>query len=171
MAPSYPELAEQFVRISEYAYGEEDAFLTTLRAGTTILDTAIAQTRKARRKRLTGEQAFQLHDTYGFPIDLTLEIAAEQGLGVDEAGFQRLMAEQRRRAKADAQARKTGHADLSVYPSVLDSGGPVEFPGYTEVARESKVRALLGDTGTVEVAGAGDEIELVLDATPFYAEG
>ena len=171
MAPSYPELAEEFERISQYAYGEEEAFLSTLRSGTTILDTAIAETKKARRKRLSGDKAFQLHDTYGFPIDLTLEIAAEQGLGVDEAGFQRLMAEQRRRAKADAQARKTGHADLSAYRSVLDAGGPVEFTGYTEVARESKVRALLGDTGTVEVAGEGDEVELVLDATPFYAEG
>jgi alanyl-tRNA synthetase len=171
MAPSYPELAEEFERISQYAYGEEEAFLSTLRSGTTILDTAIAETKKARRRRLSGDKAFQLHDTYGFPIDLTLEIAAEQGLGVDEAGFQRLMTEQRRRAKADAQARKTGHADLSAYRSVLDAGGPVEFTGYTEVARESKVRALLGDSGTVEVAGAGDEVELVLDATPFYAEG
>ncbi|MGE5830964.1 MAG: alanine--tRNA ligase [Micromonosporaceae bacterium] len=171
MAPSYPDVAEQFERISQYAYGEEDAFLTTLRAGTTILDAAIAQTRKARRKRLSGEQAFALHDTYGFPIDLTLEIAAEQGLGVDQEGFRRLMAEQRRRAKADAQARKTGHADLSAYRSVLDAGGPAEFTGYAEVAREAKVRALLTGAGPVEVAGEGDEVELVLDATPFYAEG
>jgi alanyl-tRNA synthetase len=171
MSPSYPELDAQFERIAQYAYGEEEAFLTTLRAGTAILDTAIAQTRKARRKRLSGEQAFQLHDTYGFPIDLTLEIAAEQGLGVDQDGFRRLMAEQRRRAKADAQARKTGHADLSAYRSVLDAGGPVEFTGYAEVAREAKVRALLTGAGPVEVAGEGDEVELVLDATPFYAEG
>ncbi len=114
-----------FDRISQYAYAEEEAFLSTLRAGTTILDTAIAETKTAGTPALSGEKAFQLHDTYGFPIDLTLEIAAEQGLGVDEEGFRRLMADQRSRAKADAQARKTGHADLSAYRSVLDAGGPV----------------------------------------------
>jgi alanyl-tRNA synthetase len=171
MAPSYPELADDFGRISSYAYAEEEAFLATLRAGTTILDTAIAETKKARRKKLPGAKAFQLHDTYGFPIDLTLEIAAEANLAVDVSGFQELMAQQRKRAKADAAARKTGHADLSAYRTVLDAGGPVEFTGYTELARESKVRALLGADGTIEVAGEGAEIEVVLDATPFYAEG
>ncbi len=172
MSPSYPEVAEEFGRISSYAYGEEEAFLTTLKAGTTILDTAIAETKKARKKKLSGDKAFQLHDTYGFPIDLTLEIAAEANLGVDQEGFRKLMTEQRQRAKADATARKTGHADLSAYRSILDAGGPVEFTGYVETARESKVRGLLGADGTrIEVAGEGDAIELILDATPFYAEG
>jgi alanyl-tRNA synthetase len=171
MAPSYPEIADDFDRISAYAYAEEEAFLSTLRAGTTILDTAIADTKKSRKRKLSGDKAFQLHDTYGFPIDLTLEIAAEAGLGVDQDGFRKLMAQQRQRAKADAAARKTGHADLSAYRSVLDAGGPVEFTGYAETARESKIRSLIGPTGTVEVAGEGDEVELVLDATPFYAEG
>ncbi len=118
MAPSYPELADEFDRISQYAYAEEDAFLSTLRAGTTILDTAIAETKSSGGTTLSGDKAFQLHDTYGFPIDLTLEIAAEQGLTVDQDGFRRLMADQRSRAKADAQARKTGHVDLSAYRSV-----------------------------------------------------
>ncbi|MEV6852080.1 alanine--tRNA ligase [Actinoplanes sp. NPDC051411] len=171
MAPSYPELAEEFGRISTYAYAEEDAFLSTLKAGTTILDVAIDETRRSGGRRLTGSQAFQLHDTYGFPIDLTLEIASEQGLEVDQEGFRRLMAEQRTRAKADAKARKTGHADLSAYRSVLDNGGPVEFTGYQEVSRESRVRALLGDHGPLKTAGEGDYVELVLDTTPFYAEG
>ena len=172
MSPSYPELAEEFGRISTYAYAEEDTFLSTLRAGTTILDTAIADTKKSGGATLTGSQAFQLHDTYGFPIDLTLEIAQEQGLEVDQDGFRRLMADQRSRAKADAQARKTGHLDLSAYRAVLDAGGPVEFTGYQEVSRESRVRALIGGGGTsVPVAGEGDFVELVLDVTPFYAEG
>ncbi|GAA1807617.1 alanine--tRNA ligase [Luedemannella flava] len=171
MSPSYPELADDFDRISQYAYAEEDTFLQTLRSGTTILDTAIVDTRKAGGKALSGDKAFQLHDTYGFPIDLTLEIAAEQGLDVDTEGFRRLMGQQRQRAKADAQARKTGHADLSAYRSVLDEHGPVTFTGYQEVARESTVRALLGGRGGLQVVGEGDEIELVLDATPFYAEG
>jgi alanyl-tRNA synthetase len=172
MAPSYPELAEDFGRISTYAYAEEDTFLSTLRAGTTILDTAIGEAKRSGSTTLSGTQAFQLHDTYGFPIDLTLEIAAEQGLEVDQEGFRRLMADQRSRAKADAAARKTGHVDLSAYRSVLDAGGPVEFTGYSEVARESRVRALLGGGGAaMPAAGEGDYVELVLDSTPFYAEG
>jgi alanyl-tRNA synthetase len=171
MAPSYPELAKDFGRISDYAYAEEDSFLSTLRAGTTILDVAIDETRRSGGKALAGDKAFQLHDTYGFPIDLTLEIAAEQGLDVDQDGFRRLMADQRSRAKADAAARKTGHADLSAYRGALDAGGPVEFTGYQEISRESRVRALIGDGGRLEVAGEGDFVELVLDATPFYAEG
>jgi alanyl-tRNA synthetase len=171
MSPSYPDLSEDYERISQYAYGEEEAFLSTLRAGTTILDTAIAQAKAAGGVRLAGDKAFQLHDTYGFPIDLTLEIAAEQGLSVDEDGFRRLMAEQRARAKADANARKTGHADLSAYRGVLDDGGTVKFTGYSEVSREARVRALLGRDGTLPAAGEGDEVEVVLDATPFYAEG
>jgi alanyl-tRNA synthetase len=171
MAPSYPELAAEFQRISDYAYVEEDSFLTTLKAGTTILDTAITDTKSAGGKQLSGSQTFQLHDTYGFPIDLTLEIAQEQGLDIDHDGFRRLMAEQRTRAKADAKARKTGHADLSAYRTALDAGGPVEFTGYQEVSRESRVRALIGSGGDVKVAGEGDYVKLVLDTTPFYAEG
>ncbi|GAA0372011.1 alanine--tRNA ligase [Micromonospora gifhornensis] len=171
MAPSYPELAGDFDRISAYAYAEEDAFLATLRAGTTILDTAITETKSAGKPALSGDKAFQLHDTYGFPIDLTLEIAAEQGLDVDREGFRRLMADQRARAKADAQARKTGHTDLSAYRSVLDAGGPVTFTGYTETSRESTVRAVLGTDGPRAAAVEGDMVELVLDTTPFYAEG
>ncbi|BAL91453.1 putative alanyl-tRNA synthetase [Actinoplanes missouriensis 431] len=171
MSPSYPELATDFGRISTYAYAEEDAFLSTLKAGTTILDTAITDTKKSGGKLLAGDKAFQLHDTYGFPIDLTLEIASEQGLSVDEEGFRRLMSDQRARAKADAAARKTGHADLSAYRSALDEGGAVEFTGYQEISRESRVRALIGGSGRVEVAGEGDFVELVLDTTPFYAEG
>ena len=146
MAPSYPELATDFERISSYAYAEEEAFRATLRAGTTILDVAVSETRSAGGAQLSGDRAFQLHDTYGFPIDLTLEMAAEQGLTVDEDGFRRLMAEQRARAKADAQAKKTAHSDLSVYRQALESG-PVEFTGYLEVAREARVTALIGADG------------------------
>jgi alanyl-tRNA synthetase len=171
MAPSYPEVAAEYDRISSYAYGEEEAFLATLRSGTTILDQAMAEAKSTGTAALTGEQAFQLHDTYGFPIDLTLEIAGEQGLAVDEEGFRRLMGEQRRRAKADAAARKTGHADLSLYRATLEDGGPVGFTGYQEVERESRIRSLLGGAGALEVAGEGDDVELVLDMTPFYAEG
>ncbi|GAA1038302.1 alanine--tRNA ligase [Virgisporangium ochraceum] len=172
MSPSYPEVAEEFDRIASYAYAEEEAFLATLRQGTTILDTAIAETRKAGKPALTGDKAFQLHDTFGFPIDLTLEIAQEAGLTVDTEGFRSLMAEQRARAKADAQQRKTGHADLSAYRTALDSGGAIEFTGYQELRRETTVRAVLAPTGAnLQAAGEGEQVEIVLDVTPFYAEG
>jgi alanyl-tRNA synthetase len=171
MAPSYPELATDFERISTYAYAEEEAFLQTLRAGTTILDVAVADTKRAGGTQLSGDKAFQLHDTYGFPIDLTLEMAAEQGLQVDETGFRRLMAEQRARAKADAQAKKTAHADLSLYRVARDAGDATNFTGYFELSREAVVTSIIGDAGILPAAGEGDDVEIVLDSTPFYAEG
>ena len=174
MAASYPEVGTDFGRISTYAYAEEEAFAQTLRAGTTIFDGAVARVRSGGGGTLPGHQAFQLHDTYGFPIDLTLEMAAEQGLSVDEDGFRRLMAEQRQRAKADAQARKTGglgDAAASAYRAVLDGSGTSRFTGYVEAEREAKVTGLLAGGQALAEAGEGDEVEVVLDVTPFYAEG
>jgi alanyl-tRNA synthetase len=172
MKKSYPELEAHWDRISQVAYAEEDAFRQTLRTGTQIFDVAATQTRQAGRRELSGAQAFQLHDTYGFPIDLTLEMAAEQGLSVDEPGFRRLMSEQRERAKADAQAKKGRHVDARAYREVADAlGMAVEFTGYREVLSEGTVRGVLGAEGRVRSAGEGAEVELVLDRTPFYAEG
>jgi len=170
MKHSYPELDSDFERISTYAYNEENAFLQTLKSGTTIFEDAVTAVRQANAATLSADKAFQLHDTYGFPIDLTLEMAAEQGIQVDEEGFRRLMTEQRTRAKADAQAKKTAHVDLSEYRAVLENGGS-QFTGYNELTHESHVSALLGDDGLLPAAGPGDEVELVLDVTPFYAEG
>jgi alanyl-tRNA synthetase len=170
MAPSYPEVATGFDRIAQYAYAEEEAFRQTLRAGTTILDLAVDEAKKSGGQQLSGASAFQLHDTYGFPIDLTLEMASEQGIEVDEPGFRRLMAEQRARAKADAAAKKTSHLDLSLYRSALETG-PVQFTGYTETVREATITALVGPDGLLAAAHEGDEVEVILDATPFYAEG
>ncbi len=172
MASSYPEVARDFGRISQAAYGEEDAFRRTLAAGTTILDTAVREVQQAGRRTLAADKAFALHDTFGFPIDLTLEMAAEQGVDVDEAGFRRLMSEQRERAKADARAKKTGHADTSAYRALADGlGRPVEFTGYDEVVTQSRVSGLLLAGSLASAAAEGDEVELVLDRTPFYAEG
>ncbi len=169
MAPSYPELTENFARISAIAYAEEEAFRRTLVAGTTIFDTAVAETKRTGATELAGDEAFKLHDTYGFPIDLTLEMAAEQGLRVDEPGFRRLMSEQRDRAKADAKSRRSSHADLSAYKSIMDAG-PISFTGYDEVVTESTVRGILLDGIVVPSAAEGADIEIVLDRTPFYAE-
>jgi alanyl-tRNA synthetase len=170
MSPSYPELASDFERISTYAYAEEEAFRSTLRTGTTIFDVAAGSVLDGGGTQLSGDKAFQLHDTYGFPIDLTLEMAAEKGLSVDEDGFRRLMAEQRARAKADAKAKKQAHGDLSLYRSALASGTN-EFTGYRELSRESTVTAIIGDDGLLPAATEGEDVEIVLDTTPFYAEG
>jgi alanyl-tRNA synthetase len=173
MKTSYPELEQDWSRISQIAYAEEDAFRETLKSGTQIFENAVIEARTAGESELTGWKAFQLHDTYGFPIDLTLEMAAEQGLRVDEGEFRRLMTEQRERAKADARAKKTRHADLGAYRALADDlGAPVEFTGYDEVVSEATVRGLIGGDGNpARSATEGDEIELVLDRTPFYAEG
>jgi alanyl-tRNA synthetase len=171
MGPSYPEIVTEYPRIEVIARAEEEAFLATLSAGSRIFDLAVAHTRQAGGSRLTGDQVFALHDTYGFPIDLTVEMAAEAGLSIDEAGFRTLMAQQRERAKADATARRSGHGDLSEYRGVLDAHGRPEFLGYTELTAEARVIGLLVDGVGVPVAGAGSAVEVVLDRTPFYAEG
>ncbi|MFJ2196848.1 alanine--tRNA ligase [Streptomyces violaceusniger] len=171
MGQQYPELLTDRKRIETVALAEESAFLKTLKAGTNILDTAVTDTKSAGGSVLAGDKAFLLHDTWGFPIDLTLEMAAEQGLSVDEAGFRRLMKEQRERAKADAKAKKTGHADLSAYREVADSSGLTEFTGYSHTEGESTIVGLLVDGVSSPAATEGDEVEVVLDRTPFYAEG
>ncbi len=171
MGPQYPELVTDRKRIETVTVAEEAAFLKTLKAGTAILDDAVEATRSGGGTVLPGDKAFLLHDTWGFPIDLTLEMAAEQGLTVDESGFRRLMKEQRERAKADARAKKTGHADLSAYRQVADTAGRTVFTGYGETEGESTVVGLLVDGVSSPAAHEGDEVEVVLDRTPFYAEG
>ncbi|MEY9943831.1 alanine--tRNA ligase [Kitasatospora sp. GAS1066B] len=171
MGPQYPELFAERQRIETVIVAEEASFLQTLRSGTAILDTAVAETRSGGATVLAGAKAFQLHDTYGFPIDLTLEMAAEQGLAVDEDGFRRLMQEQRDRAKADARAKKLGHADVSAYRAVADRSGACVFTGYSATEGEATVVGLLVDGVPAPAAQEGDEVELVLDRTPFYAEG
>ncbi|WP_343939537.1 alanine--tRNA ligase, partial [Pseudonocardia zijingensis] len=171
MAPAYPELVTDFERISAVVRAEEEAFLATLTAGSRIFDTAVAATKQAGGSQLAGDKAFQLHDTYGFPIDLTLEMASEAGLSVDEQGFRSLMEEQRARAKADAAKHKVGHGDASVYRAVLDAAGGSEFLGYTDLTSEARVVGLVVDGVGVPAAGAGTKVEVVLDRTPFYAEG
>ncbi len=171
MKASYPELETDFARISQVAYAEEDAFRRTLSSGTTILDTAVARAKSSGSTVLGGSEAFALHDTYGFPIDLTLEMAAEQGLQVDEAGFRRLMGEQRDRAKADARAKKSAHGDTSVYRRLSDElGRQVEFTGYDQTLTDTRVRGLIRDGELVDRVGQGDDVEVVLDRTPLYAE-
>lgn len=171
MGPQYPELVTDQIRIQKVAIAEEESFLQTLKSGTQIFDTAANEIKGSGGKVLSGDAAFKLHDTYGFPIDLTLEMATEQGLEVDADGFRRLMKEQKDRAKADSKAKKSGHTDLTEYRKIADESGLSEFIGYASTESEAKVRGLLVDGKSSMSASEGDEIEIVLDRTPFYAEG
>ena len=170
MKASYPELETDFARISQIAYAEEEAFRQTLGKGTQIFDVAAGETKQSGGRVLSGSQAFQLHDTYGFPIDLTLEMAQEQGLSVDQEGFRSLMAEQKARAKADAKSKKGLHADTTVYRETIDAFGPTDWVAYTNLITESKVLALLSGGQSVPVITEGQVGEVVLDRTGFYAE-
>jgi alanyl-tRNA synthetase len=171
LGKQFPDLRRDAPRIHGVIDAEEATFGATLRTGSAIFDATVGEVKRRGTGTLTGEQAFQLHDTYGFPIELTLEMAAEQGLAVDEEGFRRLMAEQRQRAKQDSLEKKTGNADISVLAALLDRSGPVDFTGYEQVVGEATVAGLLVGGASVPAAGAGTEVEVVLDRTPFYAEG
>ncbi len=172
MGEQFPELRRDAANIHTVIDAEEAAFAGTLRTGTAIFDVAVEETRRKHSAVLSGAQAFQLHDTYGFPIDLTLEMASEQGLSVDEEGFRRLMGEQRARAKKDAAEKKTGNADISVFATLLEQAGRVTFTGYDLAAGEATVAGLLSGGGVpVRSAAAGSDVAVVLDRTPFYAEG
>ena len=171
MGPQYPELVTDSARILSVSTSEEESFLQTLKSGTAIFDLAASAVKATKSTQMSGDDVFKLHDTYGFPFDLTLEMAREVGLEVDEAGFTRLMKEQRDRAKADARAKKSGHTDLSEYKKIADESGATEFVGYTETQTESRVNAILVDGVGANSAQAGDDVEIILDRTPFYAEG
>ncbi len=174
MGPSYPELVTDFDRINRIAVAEETAFNRTLASGSKLFDDVAGATKASGAEVVSGSDAFTLHDTYGFPIDLTLEMASEAGLTVDEAGFRELMAEQRQRAKADAAARKHAHADLTAYRELVDAG-PTEFTGFDELTSEARILGIFVDGKRVPVVAHGDglgadRVELVLDRTPLYAE-
>jgi len=171
MGPQYPELVTGGERILAVAQAEEDSFAQTLKSGTSIFDLAATELKNTKQRSLSADTVFRLHDTYGFPFDLTLEMAREKGLEVDEAGFRKLMNQQRDRAKADAKAKKSGHTDLSEYRSIVDKSGLSKFIGYEDTVAEAKLTGILVDGKLVSEAIAGSEIELVLDRTPFYAEG
>ena len=179
MGPSYPELVADFDRINRIAVAEETAFNRTLVSGSRLFEEAATATRSAGNTVLGGADAFTLHDTYGFPIELTLEMAAEAGLTVDELGFRELMAEQRRRAKADAASRKHAHADLSAFRELVDAG-PTEFTGFAELSSQARILGIFVDGKRVPVVAhhprmqsrtvPPERVELVLDRTPLYAE-
>ena len=170
MKDGYPEVLEHWDRTRRLALGEEETFLQTLASGTTILDTAVETTKKQGGAKLAGDTAFLLHDTFGFPIDLTLEIAEEAGLAVDRPAFDSLMAEQRSRAKADAKAKKRALADLSVYGDFRAAGETV-FTGYDTLTTETRVLGILVDGHPADRASAGQMAEVILAESSLYPEG
>lgn len=174
MKNSYPEIEETFHDVSEAAYGEEDAFRRTLSKGTEIFDMAVSQAKKSHsadsEPTVSGEDAFKLHDTYGFPIELTLEMASEKGVHVDEKAFRELMAEQRNRARQDA-LKKRHNVDLSIYDDFRKTmSEPQKFLGYQQFDSRAKVLGILTEQGPVTSVSAPATVEVVLDQTPFYAE-
>ena len=171
MGSQYPELISDKKRILEVSASEEESFLQTLKSGTAIFDIASSATKKSKNIVLSGDEVFKLHDTYGFPFDLTLEMAREEGLSVDEDGFRRLMKEQRERAKADAKSKKSGHTDVSIYRQIADKNGKSEFVGYAQESSEAKITGLFVEGAGVKSASENDEVEITLNRTPFYAEG
>jgi alanyl-tRNA synthetase len=169
MKAQYPEVATDFDRISRLANAEEETFLRTLASGTSILDLAVAKAQKSGSIQLPTDTTFLLHDTYGFPIDLTLEIADEAGLTVDRDAFDALMNEQRTRAKIDAKSKKQHLADLSVY-SAFRAQGETVFTGYDYLTTETSVLGLIVDGESVTKARAGQIAEVILAETSLYAE-
>ena len=173
MEASYPELNTTFHEVSESAYGEEDAFRRTLASGIEILDVAVDKAKKEKNSApvVSGDDAFKLHDTYGFPIELTLEMAADQGVKVDEAKFRELMAEQKNRAREDA-LKKRHNVDLSVYDDFKKTlAAPIDFLGYTDMSARAKVIGIMQEgKGSVPAVTGSANVEVILDRTPFYAE-
>ena len=169
MKASYPELETDFERILRTAVNEEEAFLRTLNSGLLVLDEEIAKARSSKASALTGDSVFLLHDTYGFPVDLTFEIAQEAGLDIDREKFTSLMNVQRQRAKDDAKQKRSTNADLSVYGE-FRSIGVTKFTGYEELVSSAKVIGLIRDGSVVKELKEGDIAEVLLDETSFYAE-
>lgn len=169
MKASYPELETDFERILRTAVNEEEAFLRTLNSGLLVLDEGIAKAKSSKASALTGDSVFLLHDTYGFPVDLTFEIAQEAGLEIDRDKFTSLMNVQRQRAKDDAKQKRSTNADLSVYGE-FRSVGVTKFTGYEELVSAAKVIGLIRDGLVVKELKEGDVAEVLLDATSFYAE-
>jgi len=195
MAEAYPHLREGQAEILAAISREERQFIKTLEAGTDLLEEALipltsndrvigqlAETLPADAPELPGDVAFKLHDTYGFPIDLTVELAAEYGVSVDRAGFEAALEEQRERSRSGKKAELRAHAELAaLYQSLLGRSGATEFLGYDTTTAEGRVVAIIRDGieyDELEAKGdeelrtpAGAAAEIVLDRTPFYAEG
>jgi alanyl-tRNA synthetase len=169
MAEAYPEIRVAAGTVTEVTQGEEERFISTLDQGLPILNELVKKARTAGRPSLGGDDVFKLYDTYGFPLDLIAEACREQGMTLDEAGFEQALERQRERAR-----RTAGFEVTVAKPVVTELAGrlpPTEFVGYEHLTNEAVVQAILKGERLVREAVEGDEVEVALDVTPFYAEG
>jgi alanyl-tRNA synthetase len=175
LGEAWPELRQQRELVARVAASEEESFSRTLRSGLQMLDDAIEEAKASAEGggplALDARTAFTLHDTYGFPIDLTVEIAAEHGLDLDRDAFADFMEGQRTRARAAAKVGGGDGVSAEVYRQAVDRSGAVEFTGYTDSEADTTLAALVSPDGLLEAAEEGEELEVVLPRTPFYAEG
>ena len=170
LGEAWPELSSQFELISRISSAEEEAFTRTLRNGMTMLSEAIGVARDLGDTSINPETAFKLHDTFGFPIDLTIEIANEEGLEIDRDAFAAHMDAQRSRARA--AIKDVGKDVYSAHlRDAVEHAGPTTFVGYGQNETETQVRALIGPGGLLEDAAEGERVLVALRNTPFYAEG
>jgi alanyl-tRNA synthetase len=168
MQGAYPELATHLEFVRRVTKVEEERFTHTLEQGLVLLQEMMERSRAAGAGRIGGEDLFRLYDTYGFPLDLAGEIAEEQGLTLDQEGFEAAMRRQRERAKASWVG--SGETAAGAWPQLLGGLAETRFTGYTHAEGEAKVAAIFRGEARVASAAAGDEIEVLLDRTPFYAE-
>jgi alanyl-tRNA synthetase len=159
LGDAYPELVDRADSIVETVEREEAGFRRTLEAGSAMLEGALS----SGITTVPGELAFKLHDTHGFPVELTMEMAAEAGVEVDVEGFEKAMAEQRHRAQADARARREAVGEETLYRELLERAGPSTFTGYAHYEEPATVVGVIPGSEP-------ERVELVLDRTPFYAE-
>jgi len=167
---TYPELEKNRDKIIETIKTEEERFKLTLDKGEVLLSQVIEETKKSNSKIISGKNAFKLYDTFGFPFELTVEIAQDNGLEVDEEGFKKEMAEQKERAK-NAHVKISLTQNL-IYVDIRKKNGETKFLGYEQdEVNDAKVIAIVKDSDIVETGELGDEVNIILDKTPFYGEG
>ncbi len=170
MSPGYPELKENLVFILSIARSEEDRFSKTLRQGMNYLEEAMAGVEDPEKQYIPGKDVFYLHDTLGFPLELTREIAEEKGIRLDEEDFERLMLEQKERARTSRAEETFATPELEVYREILDAFGETAFKGYEGMEEKAEIKALVGEGHALPRLSEGDEGEVILDSTPFYGE-
>jgi len=171
MGDHYSQLVDMEEQIKKIVKQEEIRFEETLEQGMDILEEVIAELEKKDAKLIPGDKVFTLYDTYGFPKELTEEIAAEQGYEIDHAGFEKSMEEQRNRARAARQDYDQGHSELELYKAIREELGQDDFVGYEEFEVETEVLALVKAQQEVAQITAGDKAQVILAKTPFYSEG
>jgi alanyl-tRNA synthetase len=170
MGDAYPELKQNASYISSIVRSEEERFSQTLRSGLVYFEEAVEETKKRGGGSIAGEVVFHLHDTLGFPLDLTRELARERGLGLDEERFEQLMEEQRERARAARVDEGYSPQVQEIYAEILDNYGEVIFTGYETLEEKAKIVAIVKDGRATAAAEEGEEVEIFLDRTPFYGE-